>query len=276
MCIIERLYITFGLLLPVNQKNNADVNDKYINILDSRIRYRYQIKGETQKFTYVFLHSFGADLNIWEPIIANLTDGNFISLDLIGFGLSDQPKIIYNLKNQSNYLMAFIETLELKNIILIGSSMGSSLALYSASRNSSEIKCLILFAPSAYPGTMKHKWPGNLFYKKGFLNMIGITIVKGKLFRILFPNSLGLQALQITASYDSTFIEVLSDIKQPTLLIWSLGDKRVPYSNSSIYLNIIKESKLITKPLLAGHSAYRFQPELTAFEMQKFIFENIQ
>ena len=99
----------------------------------------WSVTGEHNKIPIIFLHGFGASRKHWRNNIGYFAKRNCASysLDLIGFGDSDQPGIrqIGRLNNEiwCNQVRDFIkQVIRPKNsekVILIGNSLGSLVAL---------------------------------------------------------------------------------------------------------------------------------------------------
>ncbi len=99
----------------------------------------WSVAGEDNEIPIIFLHGFGASRKHWRNNIGYFTKRNCASysLDLIGFGDSDQPGIrqIGKLNNEiwCNQVKEFIsQVIRPKNsrkVILIGNSLGSLVAL---------------------------------------------------------------------------------------------------------------------------------------------------
>lgn len=262
-----------GYLLPSNQSNsNLEIND-FIEINGFKIHYSYNVIDENAE-TIVFLHSFGGNLHMWDSLITNIKGYNILTYDMIGFGKSDKPIINYSLDTQSNYLSSLLKKLNIKECHLIGSSMGASTAVYFSANYPQRVKKLVLMAPSGYPGSMTHKFPGNLFYKPGILNKIGQCLTSNILFRFLFPNSLGYQAFSVTSSYDSSYVSALKKIENPVLLFWSKGDNRSLFEYSKKYQALLKQCILIVKPESAGHNIHSFEVKKLADEIINFLKSN--
>lgn len=106
------------------------------------------IGGEKQ--VLVFLHYFGGSAKSWAEV-TNLVSENYhcIALNLPGFGGNEKLKNI-SIESMANYVIDFIEGLHLKNIVLIGHSMGGKIAMQVAVNDVSKkaISRLILLAPS--------------------------------------------------------------------------------------------------------------------------------
>lgn len=247
------LILLLGLMLPsVDKITVSPDRDRYIEVIGCKLRYR---TTDLDKPPIVMLHGFGGNLSDWEIIAEKVKCAKTVSLDLVGFGLSEKPPMDYSIETQRNYLLAFLDAMNIEKAVLVGSSMGASIALWTAAKSPERVAGLVVFAPSAYPDSMRHAWPGDIFYKPGFPNRILRAIVGMQIFRTLFPKSLGLQAIDITASYNHEFVNLLSAIQQPVLLIWSHGDKRVPFTYSEQYKKLLRNVEFIEAPKKLGHRA---------------------
>ena len=99
----------------------------------------WSVIGESNEIPIIFLHGFGASRKHWRNNLGYFAKRNFASysLDLIGFGDSDQPGVreIGRLNNEiwCNQVKDFIEqVIRPKNsekVILIGNSLGALVAL---------------------------------------------------------------------------------------------------------------------------------------------------
>jgi pimeloyl-ACP methyl ester carboxylesterase len=263
-------FLALGLLLPVSATPKQTAADQYISIFGSQIRYRPVARSGT---TVIFLHGFGNSLAMWEPLTKFLSCGRIFTLDLIGFGGSDRPGITYDLETLRRYLVAFMDAQHIDRAVLVGSSMGASIAAWTAAHSPDRVLAVVLFAPSGYPGSLQYPWPLGTLYRPGIPNRLARMIVQTWIFEILFPHSLARQALGITSSYNSLFAEVLFRIHQPTLLVWSRGDRKVPFLYSEVYRKRIPHAKLIERPAAAGHGVATFAPQETAEQICKFLNE---
>lgn len=94
----------------------------------------------TEAITYVCLHGNPSSSHLWRNIIPHLRKlGRVVCPDLIGFGKSDKPDIDYKVKTHFAYLSAFINQLDLQNIIFILHDWGTALGLAYARQNEEKI-----------------------------------------------------------------------------------------------------------------------------------------
>lgn len=118
-----------------------------------RLAYRDQGKGKP----VLLLHGFGASSYTWrhvEPALA-AAGHRVLTVDLKGFGLSDKPlDKAYSIFDQAALISAFIEQLNLKDLTVIGHSLGGGvtlvLALEKDRRKLGRISKIVLIDSVAY------------------------------------------------------------------------------------------------------------------------------
>tara|TARA_R110002111_G_scaffold103778_5_gene160952 strand:+ start:7969 stop:8913 length:945 start_codon:yes stop_codon:yes gene_type:complete len=126
----------------------SDYNYKtHSTTLDSlEISYIKEGKGEK---TLLFAHGLSSNSDAWSKNIAVLKkDYTCIALDLPGYGKSSKPEADYTPSFFAKTLHQFIEKLDLKNVILVGHSMGGQASIKFAATYPNTIDKLILVAPA--------------------------------------------------------------------------------------------------------------------------------
>lgn len=126
----------------------SDYNFKtHITTLDSlEISYIQEGKSKT---TLLFVHGLSSNSDAWSKNIETLSKNyTCVALDLPGYGKSSKPKANYTPSYFAEIIHKFIIKLELKNIILIGHSMGGQASIKLATTYPDAIKKLILVAPA--------------------------------------------------------------------------------------------------------------------------------
>ena len=116
------------------------VNINYSNYWNwNGFKICWSVTGEDNKIPIIFLHGFGASRRHWRNNLGYFAKRNCASysLDLIGFGDSDQPGIrqIGKLNNEiwcnqvKDFIKQVIRPKNSEKVILIGNSLGSLVAL---------------------------------------------------------------------------------------------------------------------------------------------------
>lgn len=118
------------------------------------VRLAYRESGEGEPV--LLIHGFGANAYTWrrvEPVLARTH--KVISIDLKGFGHSDKPlDKRYSVHDQARLVADFIEQKKLRNVSLVGHSLGGGVALVLAlddvEARRSRIKRIALIDSVAY------------------------------------------------------------------------------------------------------------------------------
>lgn len=117
--------------------------------LDS-VNINYIDKGSGNAI--LMIHGLGGNASHWNNLIEQLSVTNrCIAIDLPGYGASSVVKGIESSKVLDFYaktITAFIQSLQLKNLILMGHSMGGQVAMILAMQEPDLVSKLILVAPA--------------------------------------------------------------------------------------------------------------------------------
>jgi len=97
----------------------------------------------------VFLHYWGGTSRTWNRVTAALKDRfTTVAYDLRGWGQSDKPATGYTLSDMADDALSLIETLGIKNYVLVGHSQGGKISQLIASRRPKGLRGLVLVAPA--------------------------------------------------------------------------------------------------------------------------------
>ena len=96
------------------------------------IRTNYTQYGEGQDI--VLLHGWGQNIKVMEPLAKRLNGYRITIIDLPGFGLSEEPPTSYSVSDYADYVHELLESLEIKNPILIGHSFGGRVSIIYGSK----------------------------------------------------------------------------------------------------------------------------------------------
>jgi pimeloyl-ACP methyl ester carboxylesterase len=202
----------------------------------------------------VLLHGFNGSLNSWSTLWPLIHEcGPSVRLDLPGFGQSFWQGEDYSLARQSLDLMQFIDALDLDAVTLVGTSMGASLAVWTAAHYPNRVDALILIAPSGYPGSMSLEGFEKLFYQNIFANELARHTAQSAVFNYFFASRRLLQAVTVTRSYNAQWLDALARIQSPTWVVWSPTDRRVPFQYGERIVGLMPSAQLVTAIDAAGH-----------------------
>lgn len=114
-------------------------------VLNSKMHYVDE-GDKNSKHTFLLLHGNPTSIYLWRNIIPHLSPlGRVVAPDLIGMGKSGKPDIEYILEDHIGYLDAFIEKLELKDIILVIQDWGSGLGFNYANQHRENVLGIVFF-----------------------------------------------------------------------------------------------------------------------------------
>jgi len=248
------LYILAVVLLGrlMHQRWYIQVDQARLLELDEgRIRY-LEVGSGAQ--AVVFLHGFDSQFIVWDSVVSSMSNcTHSLSLDLPGFGGSYWNTDNYDLASQGRRLGDFLAAKGLKRIILVGTSMGASLAASFAASQPDRVESVILLAPSGVPGSLNYGGLMGLLTAPGVPNRLATWVAKTPFYKLVFPRSIALQSLTTASSYTQAWTESLNKISVPVVVFWSLGDKIVPYAFSGKVMEQLKQGRLISLASEAGH-----------------------
>lgn len=241
---------------------------KYRNININYIRY-----GNPNGQTVVLLHGWGQNIEMMKPIGDRLVDNDVIILDLPGHGKSDEPKEVWDLKDFVDMIHELLNTLNIKNPILIGHSFGGKISLLYASMY--KVKKLILFGSpfkvKKNPNSLKVRALKKLKTMPG-LNKLAETMKKhmgSEDYRKASP-----MMRDILVKHVNTDItENVKKITCPTIIIWGTNDAAVPIADAYELETLIKDSAVIPYEGCT-HYAYLERLGQTNSIIKNFIKEN--
>lgn len=102
----------------------------------------------------VFLHYWGGTHRTWSSVIAQLS-GSYrcVSYDSRGWGQSEGPEDGFTMADLASEAHGVVDSLRLRNYVLIGHSMGGKVAQLLASRKPEGLRALVLVAPATPTST---------------------------------------------------------------------------------------------------------------------------
>lgn len=140
------LVLTSLTAQQISEKVTYHLPVKSIKINSETIAYTDEGDGDK---TLLFVHGLSSNLDSWKKNIKDLrSDFRTISIDLPGYGKSSRSKTDYSLAEYAGMLIDVVDQLNLKNVILVGHSMGGQIAMHSVIENPDAFEKLILIAPA--------------------------------------------------------------------------------------------------------------------------------
>ncbi len=221
----------------------------------------------------VFLHGLGSASSSVFPRIARhplLVQHRCLLIDLLGFGFSDRPQdFSYTLTDHASTVSELLNHLELKNCVVIGHSMGGSIAIVLASTRPDLVSNLIVAEGNLDPGPGMVSGPiaaqsESQFLKTGYDAFLRSVISEGwtdyaGTVQASDPVAMHRSAVDLIRKRTPTLREMLLKLSVPRTVIF--GEKNLPdpdverLSNQAIHVRVIEN---------AGHDMMRDNPHCFA------------
>ncbi len=203
----------------------------------------------------VLLHGWGQNIEMMTPLADPISEHFRVTiLDLPGFGKSSEPKTVWTVKDYVLFLKDFLETVQVKNPILIGHSFGGRLAILYASLY--ETRQVVLFgAPCIRKKegpTLKEKMLKTA--KKLPLMASVAETMKKHIGSTDYKNASPMMREILVKTVNQDLSESAKKIKAPTLLIWGENDEAVPLSDAQALEKLLQDGALIVLP--GSHYSY--------------------
>jgi pimeloyl-ACP methyl ester carboxylesterase len=118
-----------------------------MNVLGFELRYLRTGSGPT----VVLLHTLRTQLEYWDPVLRLLGQGfDVVAPDLPGHGRSAAPPVDYTANYFTDVTERFLDACDVQNAILVGESIGASIALALAARENPRIARVVALNPYDY------------------------------------------------------------------------------------------------------------------------------
>jgi pimeloyl-ACP methyl ester carboxylesterase len=188
-----------------------------------------------------------------------------------GFGGSEEPEWLDNIHDLAYFYLDFMERLDLRDTIVVGSSIGGWVALEIAVRNASRIRALSLVAPSGIhvPGLAKGDvflWPPEervrkLYFDQGVAERILAQPVASDAQDTAEKNLHTLARLAWEPRfYDPHLSKWLHRIKLPLQFVWGEGDRLLAPGYAAEYKKLVPHARVDIVPQ-CGHLPQSEKPD---------------
>ena len=231
--------------MPEQSKSSqTGIESLTVKVNDHEIHY---LKGGSGP-PVVLLHGGASDSRDWVQTIEGLADRySFYAPDLIGFGQSTRNKDGYYLSDFSDFVLEFIDKLQLKDVVLVGHSFGARICVDVTLQRPDNVRKLVLLDAA---GLGKVSRFGNV------VMTIAWAIRKVLRQRQPYPQFLAKEG----EDSDWLCVNELPKLKTPTLLIWKRHDPYLPLSLARRAKKQIAGAKLLVLPGY-GHAPHQQNSE---------------
>lgn len=229
----------------------------------------------------LILHGWGSKKEKWQFLGKILAEKGIESIipDLPGFGESEKPKTIWSLDDYCDFVVDFVKELGLEKFYLLGHSFGGAIATKCDWRFPEKIGKLFLVGAACF---RRRTFKARLFYiVSKFLKIFSFlphySYLRKGVYRFIIRKTdyhlaKGIMReiyLQLV-NKDYPSEAVLSQIKDPTIIVWGERDKITPLKDARLINKRIKDSVLEILPK-TGHNVHLDCPEKLAEIIIKYL-----
>lgn len=275
--------------LQLIERQRAGLNLKQINVGDLNIHY-YE-GGPSSAQTILMVHGFAANKDNWLRFARHFTqDYQVIALDLPGFGASSRPTGSYDVGTQTERLASIIDALGIKQLHLIGNSMGGHISALYAARYPHRTRSLTLLDNAGITSTqpselllrLQRGEPNPLVVRsrEDFQHLLDFIFVQPPYLPESLKGYFAEQAIANSAHYDQVFTHLveryiplepeLPKIQAPMLVIWGAEDRVLDVSSVEIMQPLLHQPRITILPD-TGHAPMIERPELSAQHYRTFL-----
>ncbi len=240
-----------------------------------KLKINYTDNGAKSKNTLVLLHGWGQNIAMMDPIGKNFKNERVITVDLPGFGDSEEPSLESNITilDYVDIIKELLDKLKIKNPILIGHSFGGKIALIYASKH--EVNKLVILAAPFRKEITKLSLKTKILKKAKNMPLIGslAEVAKKYIGSTDYKNA---SPIMRNILVDHVNLDITEDIKKitvPTIIIWGDNDEAVSIADAYLLEKLIKDSAVICYPG-GTHYAYLENLGQTNNIISSFIKEN--
>ena len=121
-------FIYRGEIKEIDDEVRASTSGSFIRLSEGCTHY--ELSGPDSGEAVVLVHGFSVPYFIFDPTFSFLVNSGFrvLRYDLFGRGFSDRPHVKYNMDLFVGQLKELLDALDLKQVNLIGLSMGGAIA----------------------------------------------------------------------------------------------------------------------------------------------------
>ncbi|HEX8506683.1 MAG TPA: alpha/beta hydrolase [Hymenobacter sp.] len=269
--------------------------------LDENLEIAYVDEGDRSAEVLLFVHGMGSGIPSWRKNMDVLKKHyRCLALDLPGHGYSTKGDFPYTVTFYADTVLAFLDKLGVGPVTLVGHSLGGQTAIVAALKAPDRIERLVLVSPAGIePYTSLEKQmlinlaggvvaSGNAFTHNQLNFMIGFQNNQqeaGDLLKRLafFKDDAAVFGKTMLRSVEGMLLEsvnhVLTDVKQPALMLIGQEDKVSPYQylRGQEYAELVAREavklprgKLVVVPR-CGHFVQYQRPEVFNQEVLKFL-----
>ncbi len=232
----------------------------------------------------ILLHGWAASAKLMWPLAEKLArDFAIYAPDLPGFGNTALPPNPWTVFDYANFVLAFMDAVQVERAHLIGHSFGGRLSLILGADHAHRFDKIVLIDSAGV--RPKVPWyrslPATLFHAvEGALPANGPVGEAINTLREKYRARVGSEDYQNAGPLRETFLNVISEdllpyaarVRRPSLLLWGANDDATPVSQGTLLEQTIPDAGLV---VFAGAGHYSYLDALPdAVRVIDYFFKN--
>lgn len=280
------MLLAFAVISSATPKPDEAARPRSLLIkLPSGLTLNYVVQGEPDGRPIVLLHGAGDSWHSYDLVLPLLPSKYRVyAVTLRGHGWSDHPAEGFARADFAGDITAFLDQLNLHNVVLVGHSLGSFVAQQVAADDQGRVAKLVLIGSG--PGIIRdpraRQSLASVF--EGLQDPIAYTFARDFQASTIYApvppaffETLVNEALKAPAStwhglgknFQSQRPAPLERIKVPTLVFWGDKDDFFKKTDEDLLVNKISGAKLVVYPE-TGHALHWERPERFAHDLSQF------
>ena len=226
------------------------------------IELYYEILGEEDRETVLFVHGLGSSGRDWEGQVPFFSERfRVVTADLRGHGRSQKPPGPYSMKMFAGDVVGLIEALGLGPVHVVGLSLGGMVAFQLAVDRPELVKSMVIInsGPEVVVRTMKDRW--QVFVRRAIVRLLGMRRMGEVLSKRLFikkeqekmrevfverwaENDPKAYMATLNAIVGWSVMDRLGEIEARTLVVASDEDY-TPVEDKEAYVGLMEDARLM-------------------------------
>jgi pimeloyl-ACP methyl ester carboxylesterase len=158
---------------------------RYVDV--DGVRLRYIVTGDGPDL--VLLHTLRTQLDMFQRVVPALAAGFRVhAFDYPGHGYSDIPAADYSAEYFTRTVARALERLDVRDAVLVGESIGGSIALLLAARHDPRVRAVVAVNPYDYAGgrgLRRSSALANMIFGLNDVPVLGATVTRLRLYPII-------------------------------------------------------------------------------------------
>ena len=246
-----------------------------MNIRINNLNINYIKEGTGENF--LFLHGWAAPFSLYQGVLDSVANyATVYALDLPGTGNSDEPENPWSVDDFVDFIIKFINKMELKELNIMGHSFGGRIIIKLLNRSDLPFKInkVILMDAAGIKVNSSKTSTKTKIYKVGkkILKPIpgAVEKLQNKLGSEDYKNASPIMKATMIKALNEDLTPYLENIKNETLLIWGTADTATPIEHAEIMEQKIKGSGLV-RVEGGTHFCFLEQPILVYRVLESFL-----